>query len=221
MRCVSVFILCLTLLVLVGAEVGSASAAGDLEISVEGKPLKVGAPITTASSTGMTVGPATASSRAKKARWLALSRPMTPPRTDCNSRKRRSGVTSPTGRNVPARWRSASRPSRPGDYRGRWTSSRARQTGSSKEARRWDSRSRFRKSRADGRHEGDCHISLPMGEEELPLELSLSGVTLKRAKGSAAACPSTGTFEEPAIAVSDQAQTVDHYNDKPKKKGNK
>jgi hypothetical protein len=53
-------------------------------------------------------------------------------------------------------------------------------------------------------------------EENLPLELSVPALALKLAKGSGASCPRTGVLEEPAIAVSDQAQT----SEKAEKKNN-
>ena len=198
MRRVSVFILCLTLLVLVGAEVGSASAAGDLEISAEGKPLEVGAPITTASSTGMTVrtsdgvitceestmaGTLTSNDTPKDGLQFteAAFRRHVPYGPQCASTLA-LGEPTVTARGLP------------------WSLD-------------------LLTSKADGKFKGSKKVGLalafpevtcvmegtkgtvtfplPMGEEELPLELSLSGVTLKRAKGSEPPAPARARSKSP------------------------
>jgi hypothetical protein len=64
--------------------------------------------------------------------------------------------------------------------------------------------------------------TFPLVEETaIPLELSLPALALKASKASSKLCPRTGVLEEIAIAVSDQAQTKDHVEVKPKRRKSK
>jgi hypothetical protein len=203
--------LCLGLLTLAGAQVSSASAATDLTISVEGEALEVGTPIVTSSSTGLIIrtsagvvtcaesvmeGTITANGGAKDGMEFTADREASSPSiSECTSTLP-LGEPTVTPRGLP--WSLDLTNKANGKFKGR-------------------------KSVAfalafpgvtcvmEGKDATDT-FNLPMGEEAVPLELSLFGPKLELAKGSGAGCPTSGSFEAPGIAVSDQAQTSEKSN---------
>jgi hypothetical protein len=211
MRRASVFTLCLALLLVVGAQVGSASAATVLEISIGGMPIEIGTPMATSSS-GMIIktsagnitcaesvmeGTITANDSAKdELRFTeALFRQEPAPQPHCESTLA-LGEPAVTAKGLP--WSLDLTKKADGKFKGTKKVAFALAFGGATCVMEGTT--------------GTDTFNLAPGEEVVPLELSLSGLKLKLAKGSGAGCPGSGTFEEPGIAVSDQAQTSEKPN---------
>ncbi len=220
MRRIGVFTLFFTLLVLIGAQAGSASAATDLELSAEGAALEAGTPIETVSS-GMTITTGagdvtcgesvmegtiksnnstkdvlqfTSAQFRKERHW---------PKAECESTL---ALGEPTVTAIGLPWTLELTTKAHGKFKG---------------SKKPGITLAFASTTCilEGTSATDT-FNLPLGEEAVPLEISLTGLELKLSKASGPGCPGSGVFEEPGIAVSDQAQTSDKVNvkkTKPKK----
>lgn len=205
MKRVSVFTLLFALL-LIGAQAGSASAATHLELSAEGETLEVGTPIETSSS-GMTIltgagnvtceestmeGTVTVNNSSKDGlQFTSAQFRKAHPYPNCTSTLA-LGEPTVTASGFP------------------WSLDLTKKAdGKLKGSKKLGLTLAFPGATCvmEGSSAKDT-FSLPLGigEEAIPLELSLTGLKLKLAKGSGAGCPGSGTFEEPGLYVSASAR---------------
>ena len=199
----------LSLLAVLGAQVASASAASHLELSLEGVAVEVGTPIATSSSAtiirtsagnvtcgeGVMEGTVTANDGSKAELQFTnaeFRRTHHLPAPECESTLALGEPTVTVG-GLP------------------WTATLSKKgNGKTHGSRKGKASVTLAFPGATCVLQGATAtnaFALPLGEEPIPLELWIPGLKLKLVKGSSIGCPTSGTFEEAGIAVSDQAQT--------------